>query len=367
MEKRMERMLYVRVGCVKRTSRVLLESRRYSELVNKPWLFFAPRSSETSRENFLATLESGYPIEEVRPYLTEEELQSIGNRQSLYIWGNQKAKQPSWEKMNIRDWVAFYAKGEFVYVGKCILKKQSEELARNLWGSVPDKEDENITWEFIFFLDEIRPIQLPLKVVQQLADYEEKMIVQGFMPINEKGMDGIINNYGSLTSFFDAHSTGLQTKDFAELEEASSRDSTEPGDLEKIDEIFNKGNPNVILKEFEQRLSGKTPEVIETKVKRVKRNRTIVEKMKEKYENKCQICGFTFQKKDGTYYSEVTHIKPIKTRDRGVDAPSNLMVMCPNHHKMHDLGSLKIVSTTEYEFEIDGVVLKEPLFCTCPD
>lgn len=327
--------------------------------MNKNWLFFAPRSNETSRENFLATLDSGYPIEDVKQYLTEEEIQLLNQKKKLYIWGNQEGKKGSWMKMQVGDYVAFYAKKEFVYVGRCIFKKESDGLARQLWGNVPGKSD---TWKYTFFLDEIRPIQIPLEAMIALGEYDEKMIVQGFMPIKPLGMDNIIKTYGSLTSFFDTYSSGIQTKDFVLLDEISKKEEVDVKDLEKIDKIFSQGNPDVILKEFEQRLSGEAPEVIETRSKKIKRNQTVVRNMKEKHENKCQICGFTFKKKDGNYYSEVAHIKPIYTGEIGVDKPSNMIVLCPNHHKMLDWGDLEIMSLTKYK--IDGVEkdLLQPLF-----
>ena len=327
--------------------------------MNSSWLFFAPRSNETSRENFLATLESGYPFSEVKDYLSEVEQKMLSNRELLYIWGNQIAKKGSWNKMRIGDYVAFYAKGEFVYVGKCILKKQSEALARNLWGNVPNK---NVTWEFTFFLDEIRPISIPLSVIKELAGYKEKMVVQGFMPIDENGMNNILKKYGSLVSFFDAYSSGIPTKDFVLLDELSLEEKPKSASLEEVDKIFSEGNPDIILKEFEQRLSGEKPEIIEKKVSGVKRNRAIVKNMKEKYSNRCQICGFTFKKRDGNLYSEVAHIIPIHSAEIGVDKPSNLIVLCPNHHKMLDFGAVEIISKNNYK--IDGTLKEfiEPIF-----
>lgn len=327
--------------------------------MNNTWLFFAPRSNETSRENFLATLESGYPINDVQGYLSEDEQRLFIDKKTLFIWGNQEAKRGSWNKMNIGDYVAFYAKGAFVYVGKCILKKKSADLARHLWGNVPTKD---VTWEYTFFLDEIRPISMPLSVITDLAKYKKNMIVQGFMPINEEGMSNIINRYGSLTSFFDAYTSGLQTKEFVFLEDLSKKERPSTSDLENIDRIFEKGNPDIILKEFEQRLSNEKPEVVESKVLRIKRNQTIVKNMKEKYSNKCQVCGFTFEKKNGGYYSEVAHIIPIESMALGVDTPSNLVVLCPNHHKMHDLGNLEIISKTTYVIDGDIKQLDTPLF-----
>jgi len=154
----------------------------------------------------------------------------------------------------------------------------------------------------------------------------------------------------------------LQTSDFIVLENMSIKDSPSNKDLEITDTILSKGNPEDILREFEQRLRNESPKEVEYKVRCLKRNQTIVKKMKEKYKNKCQICGFTFQKKNGAYYSEVAHIKPIETREKGVDAPSNLMVMCPNHHKMLDLGNLKIINSSMYEMNGAAHKLMKTLF-----
>ncbi len=327
--------------------------------MNNDWLFFAPRSNETSRENFLATLDSGYPIDDVKSYLNNKELQLLSNKKKLYILGNQEGKKNSWLKMKIGDYVAFYAKKEFVYVGRCIFKKESEGLARQLWGNVPGKSD---TWEYTFFLDEIRPIKIPLSKIIKLGEYAEKMIVQGFMPINELGMNNILKTYGSLTSFFDNYSEGIETKDFVLLNEISNKESIDNKDLENIDKIFLKGNSDIILREFEQRLSNETPQLTENKSKRIKRNQTIVKNMKQKFSNKCQVCGFTFKKKDGEYYSEVAHIKPIYTKEAGVDKPSNMIVLCPNHHKMLDFGDLEIISMTQYKSDNKIHDLKQHLF-----
>ncbi len=66
---------------------------------------------------------------------------------------------------------------------------------------------------------------------------------------------------------------------------------------------------------------------------------------------KCQICGFTFKQKNGNFYSEVAHIIPISGKSAGADSPENMAVLCPNHHKMLDMGNLEIVSKTEYSIE----------------
>jgi len=49
--------------------------------------------------------------------------------------------------------------------------------------------------------------------------------------------------------------------------------------------------------------------------------------LRELYSGKCQLCSFTFQKRDGEPYFEVHHLDP----DLG-HHPTNLLVLCPNCH-----------------------------------
>jgi len=62
-----------------------------------------------------------------------------------------------------------------------------------------------------------------------------------------------------------------------------------------------------------------------------KRNQKIVKKLKELYNNQCQICGFTFKKDSGENYSETHHLIPLQ--NNGDDDIKNLVVVCPNCHK----------------------------------
>jgi len=62
-----------------------------------------------------------------------------------------------------------------------------------------------------------------------------------------------------------------------------------------------------------------------------KRNREITKQLKELYNNKCQICDFTFKKDNGENYSETHHVIPLG--ENGDDDIKNLIVVCPNCHK----------------------------------
>jgi len=66
---------------------------------------------------------------------------------------------------------------------------------------------------------------------------------------------------------------------------------------------------------------------------RFKRNLSLVTDLKKKY-NKCQLCDFTFKKKNGEYYNEIHHIIPLS--QNGKDQEINSLIVCANcHRKLH--------------------------------
>lgn len=95
-------------------------------------------------------------------------------------------------------------------------------------------------------------------------------------------------------------------------------------------------------------------EYIEIRGKVYKRNNLRSYLVKNLRDFKCQICKKSILKKDGSRYIEAAHIDP--KRDGGSEAPENLLILCPNHHKEFDLGRLKIINRTNKKiiFELNG-------------
>lgn len=67
-------------------------------------------------------------------------------------------------------------------------------------------------------------------------------------------------------------------------------------------------------------------------INRIKRVKSIVDALKEKYHYKCQICGFNFKMKNGNGYCEAHHLVPLSTG--GSQMQENVIIICPNHHRM---------------------------------
>jgi hypothetical protein len=78
------------------------------------------------------------------------------------------------------------------------------------------------------------------------------------------------------------------------------------------------------------------PDKIEWRVisehKEIKRNPELPCLLKELYDFKCQICKWDFKRDYGTPYSETHHM--IWLSRGGIDHSNNLVVVCPNHHRI---------------------------------
>jgi hypothetical protein len=165
-------------------------------------IFLAPRSGYKSAENFKHTIDDGIEYKIIEKFLDEESKKILKDWQekngNLRIWGNVPGKAASWRKMNVDDYVFFYQHGRYTYVGNLLHKIENKALADFMWP--PGKGDDS--WQFIFFLTNLRKIDMPAEIIQELASYGSP-VIQGFQPLNPKGSDSVIAKYGSIENFID--------------------------------------------------------------------------------------------------------------------------------------------------------------------
>jgi predicted restriction endonuclease len=75
---------------------------------------------------------------------------------------------------------------------------------------------------------------------------------------------------------------------------------------------------------------------------RVVRDSALIRQLKLLHRDRCQICGEALQTNDGRTYSEGHHLRPIGEPHNGPDIASNILILCPNHHALCDLGGLTV-------------------------
>ena len=80
------------------------------------------------------------------------------------------------------------------------------------------------------------------------------------------------------------------------------------------------------------------PERMEYTISRVVRDSRKTKELKDLYGFTCQICGDRLEIGPDEYYAEVHHIRPLGGVHAGHDSTDNMLVVCPNHHAMFDMG-----------------------------
>jgi hypothetical protein len=107
-----------------------------------------------------------------------------------------------------------------------------------------------------------------------------------------------------------------------------------------------------ILAELNEKMKNVSPEIVEKLVSAtIRKDTKIINALKMATDFKCQYpsCGQRIIKKNGGFYIEVAHIKPVS--QNGQSILGNLIVLCPNHHKEFDFGDLKIINQTNSKLE----------------
>jgi 5-methylcytosine-specific restriction endonuclease McrA len=300
----------------------------------------------------------GKAFDDISPFLNDIEKNQLAGDAKYFVWGCQPSLQSRWDKMEHGDYVLFYAQGRFISVGTLKFKKKSESLALSLW---PKSQESGEPWSCVFFVKNMQDINLPLGEFNDITGYKLQAL-QGFMQItSSEALNRIEGQYGSTDALIRSLTIGIPNRDLSEIATLVSKPSADftKEDTAKLDELTRSRTPEeieAVLKAYSEKQLGKKPEQVARLTKSYRRNVGLVAALKEKYDNKCQICGFTFKTSAGTFYSEAAHIIPISKALAGVDSPDNIWILCANHHKMLDRGA--IVSIDSSSYTENGVVKK---------
>lgn len=87
-------------------------------------------------------------------------------------------------------------------------------------------------------------------------------------------------------------------------------------------------------------LGNETPERTQQTTYRLLRDTKLAREIKLLHRNACQICGIALQVSPTRTYAEAHHVIPLGSRHNGPDIPGNILVLCPNHHAMCDMGAI---------------------------
>ncbi|MEM2930974.1 MAG: hypothetical protein QW797_08990 [Thermoproteota archaeon] len=107
------------------------------------------------------------------------------------LWALKETLRSRWTSIDKGDYVLFYHDRKFIYMGRVLFKypfvdepRQVEAgsyLAESVWG----KDVDGRTWPYLFFLEDVKEIDLPLTKLNELTGYNLSAL-GGFMKIREE-------------------------------------------------------------------------------------------------------------------------------------------------------------------------------------
>lgn len=155
-------------------------------------VFVAPGSGEHINKSVLSVEEGGgerlislqglIPIEKISDTLAPQEerrLRAAYPHGGVRMWGTRPGLRSTWESIEEGDLILFYNDNYFVASAEAVYKTHNERLAETVWGQHETGE----TWEYVFFLDHVQPMQMHRKDFNQLTGYSQNFIPQGFMQV----------------------------------------------------------------------------------------------------------------------------------------------------------------------------------------
>jgi len=145
-----------------------------------------PCGDSSAKDHFIDTIQNLVPKSRIYPFLTpEQKIQfDIYCGDAVAVWGVTEGKKgqnkTKWQKLKSGDIALLYTNKLIFNQSKITLTIHNANLAKELW-SVNDEGD---TWEYIYFLDELQRIDLPIEVFNETIGYKPNYIVQGFNVID---------------------------------------------------------------------------------------------------------------------------------------------------------------------------------------
>lgn len=288
-------------------------------------IILMPTSVGDAQWHMNTTILNQVSKETIKKYISKEDsskLDMIYQESTIPVWCllPGKSNNKDWEKLNEGDVVIFVPSNDNLVVTSVTYKTRNRALAKALWetDSATGK-----TWELVFFVRILSVLNLTKRAVLSDLGYSGRDNLQGHRDVTGK----FIRAYGSVEEFINGHS------DLSIGQEELSQETSE----KLINKVLPKKSRLEAIREKIAESEREKTDYVELKGKKIRRNQLIVAYVKETAGYKCQACGFSFEKKDGSRYVEAAHIKQLAKSH--MDTIDNMVALCPNCHKKFDLGN----------------------------
>jgi len=242
--------------------------------------------------------------------------------QSMHVWSFFPSEKnlKLWKNIEKNDWILFYINGRYSIAGKILKKEKSKKITEKIFGKKVNNKNLLIFCNNIFEIKKgFQKTNSDMGFKTTIPEIHKIKLIQS----KAKSVQNIIEKFGNIESYLEIKISKFKRSDITKIIPSSMK---------------------------------KEPRKIETKVLRRVRDTVKSKKLKEIYNNQCQICNYSFPKYVGVGYSEVHHVWPIG--DNGDDDYDNMLVLCPNHHAEFDYRVIRFNSENSKTIEdLEGNIL----------
>ena len=174
-----------------------------------------PSGSASAREHYVDTVINPVSLDKIRPHISANDynkLIEIYPSGDCMIWGVTPSKLNinKWKRIKIGDITLFSSSGKIYSSGVTTYKLHSKSLAEKLWGY----NEKGETWEYVYFVDEVKSLDIPYIAFNKVVGYADNYVIQGFNILDDEKSIKVINGF-DLES--DIYSEDVTYDDFIEI------------------------------------------------------------------------------------------------------------------------------------------------------
>ena len=161
-------------------------------------IILQPSGNPNARQHYNDTIKNPVTVERIGKFVNSTHLNIIKNiypKEVAYVWGVTPGKKlinySKWERIQRGDICLFSRQGHIFNSATVTFKIHNKNLAFDLWGS----DDQENTWEYIFFLDEIFDHKIPYKHFNKIVGYKSNFIIRGFNLLDKEKSEKVLNAF----------------------------------------------------------------------------------------------------------------------------------------------------------------------------
>lgn len=150
-----------------------------------------------AEKHYNNTVNNFIELNNIKKYITNDEykeLLDIYPSGKVKLWGIREGKSDvnskTWDKLEIGDIVYFIGNKKVIKSACIVYKMKNDKLANSIWGSY-----ENKTWEYIYFINEAKDLDINFNVICEIVGYSSNYIPRGITILDKDKSLSLIEYY----------------------------------------------------------------------------------------------------------------------------------------------------------------------------